>query len=249
MRQPLLILVLTASLLGCGKQGGSEAPIPTAPLPTPAATPAVPDANAKAEGARLQATLKRAYDGCTGVEAEVKSFSEGHFKAGKVVSELRHATYRSHLIWGKPLKIRAEVLDTDNFLVGGARMATTDCKRVKVRGAGILGILPITLDATDDLLASNRNHRFTAMLPSPLIGHLLAGTWTALPGSDPHLAKASLVLPTHFDKEIDREELIMDATDGKLIRVTMYAKGRPVVDYSFTTFKWNPKTTADTFAI
>jgi hypothetical protein len=248
MRQPLILLA-GALLIGCGHNDLPVAPVVPSPLPTPASTPAVPDANAKQEGARLQARLKQAYESCTGVEAEVKSYSEGHWKAGKQVSELRHATYRTHMIWAKPLKIRAEVLDTDNFLVGGARMATTDCKRVKVRGAGILGILPITLDAGDDLLASNRNHRFTAMLPSPLIGHLLAGTWTAVPGATAHAAKAELAVASHFDKEIDREELTLDPTDGKLIRVTMYAKGRAVVDYSFTTFRWNPKVGADTFAI
>jgi hypothetical protein len=153
------------------------------------------------------------------------------------------------MVWAKPLKIRAEILDTDNFLVGGAKMATLDCKKVKVRGAGLLGILPLTLDATDDLLASNRNHRFTAMLPAPLIGHLLAGTWTAMPGGTAHAAKAQLELTSHFDKEIDREELTMDPADGRLIRVTMYAKGHAVVDYSFTSFRWNPKTSSSTFEI
>jgi hypothetical protein len=160
MRQPLILLTCLL-MIGCGKQPVT-APVVTAPLPTPVPTPAVPDASAKEEGARLKAVLERAFNACSGVEAEVKSFSEGHFKAGKQVSELRHATYRTHVIWGKPLKIRAEVLDTDNFLVGGAKMATLDCKKIKVRGAGILGILPLTLDASDDLLASNRNHRFTA---------------------------------------------------------------------------------------
>lgn len=248
MRQPL-ILIASALLMGCGHDDLPTAPVVTAPLPTPAVAPAVPDLNARQLGAQLQARLKQAYDTASGVEAEVKSYSEGHYKSGKQVSELRHATYHTRMVWAKPLKIRAEILDTDNFLVGGAKMATLDCKKVKVRGAGLLGILPLTLDATDDLLASNRNHRFTAMLPAPLIGHLLAGTWTAAPGGTPHSAKALLDLPSHFDKEIDREELTMDPSDGRLIRVTMYAKGRAVVDYSFSTFKWNPKVSSSTFEI
>lgn len=249
-------ILAMALLAACGQAGPTQerpkrptAQASIAPMPAPAA-----GAEAEAEGAALLLRLREAFEACTGVEAEAKSYSEGHFKAGAKVSELRKSTYRTKMIWVKPRKIRGEILDTDNFLVGGAKMVTLDGKRVKVKGAGVLGLLPLTLDAGADLLSSNRHHKFNEQTPDAIVSRLLGpqARWVAagrgaVAGSTVTFVEIQGV--PRLDKEIEREIVAIDPQAPALRGVTMWAKGKKVVDVTFTKFRWNPKAKADTFEL
>jgi hypothetical protein len=249
VREKIALLGCALLLAACGAHPGSPRPIEIAPsaLPKPLASPVAPTADGLAEGARLKELMRKLYTTSTGVELEVVAYSEGHYKAGKQVDELRKATYRTKLLWTKPQLMRAQILESDNFLVGGAKMTTTDGKQIGIRGAGFLGIFPVKLAATDDKLANNRNHRFTTMLPDPLIARLLAATWVAQPATDAHSVRVGLQDMKHLDPEIEREDLVLDPPAGLLKRVTMYGKSRALVDYRFSNFRWSPKTTRDMF--
>src|SRR5688500_17705944 len=90
------MLVSVGVLVGCGQAPATsprrEAPTPvssgpaTTPLPGPSANPT--------DGQALLTSVRQTFEACKGVEAEVKSWSEGHFKSGKRVSELRRNMYR-----------------------------------------------------------------------------------------------------------------------------------------------------------
>jgi hypothetical protein len=158
------------------------------------------------------------------------------------------------MIWQKPKKIRGDILETDNFLVGGAKMVTLDGKRVKVRAGGVLGLVPLTLDTADDLLGSNRRHKFNAQTPDAISSRLLGpqAIWTVVgratvAGMHCKLVEASGV--ARLDPEIEREIIAVDPTNAALRGVSMYAKGKRVVEVTFTKFKWNPKPAADAFEI
>jgi hypothetical protein len=200
----------------------------------------------------LLAQVRAAFASCTGAEAEARSYSEGHFKAGAHVDELRHSTYRTRMLWMKPRKIRGEVLDTDNFLVGGAKMITLDGQNVRVRGAGLLGVFPITLQADSDLLSSNRHHKFSDQTPDAICRRLLgtAVHWTVLGAGVVAGKPVRLVAldgAPHLDKEITREVIAIDPIDAAVRGVTMFAGTRKVEDVAFTAFRWNPKPAADAF--
>jgi hypothetical protein len=210
------------------------------------------DPTAGSEGAALLARLRQAFAACSGAEAEAKAYSEGHFKAGKRVDELRKSTYKTKMIWVKPRKIRGEILATDNFLVGGAKMATKDGRSVKVKGAGLLGLLPLTLDTGDDLLSSNRHHKFADQTPDAIVGRLLGpnARWTIVgQGTVAGVAVvfAEVAGVTRLDKEIEREIVAVDPQLPGLRGVTMFAGGKKVVDVTFTKFRWNPKPAPDAF--
>lgn len=263
MKLRATIAALTCSLAclaGCGAaptatkptrpRAQSSAPAPQIlPMPNPFA-----GGEAAGEGAALLTRLREAFDTCTGAEAEAKSYSEGHWKAGKKVAELRTATYRMKMLWVKPRKIRGEILETDNFLVGAAKMVTLDGKKVKVRAGGVLGLVPLTLDTTDDMLGSNRRHKFNQQTPDAISERLLGtqATWTVvgqatIAGTPCKLVEVSGV--PKLDSEIEREVVAVDPAAGTLRGVSMYAKGKKVTEVTFTKFRWNPKPAADAFEL
>lgn len=245
-----------ALLAACGQAGPTQerpkrpaAQGKVAPTPAPLA-----GAEAEAEGTALLLRLREAFEACTGAEAEARSYSEGHYKAGAKVSELRRSTYRTKMIWVKPRKIRGEILDTDNFLVGGAKMVTLDGRRVKVKGAGVLGLLPLTLDAGADLLSSNRHHKFNEQTPDAIVSRLLGPQARWLAGGRGTVAGAAVTFVEvqgvpRLDQEIEREVIALDPQAPALRGVTMWAKGKKVVEVTFTKFRWNPKPKADTFEL
>lgn len=257
-RTPIAAITCTLALLaGCGTS--PTAAKPTRPkaqsaVPVPAILPMPNPIEAAGEGTALLARLREAFETCTGAEAEAKSYSEGHWKAGQKVAELRKATYRTKMIWVKPKKIRGDILETDNFLVGGAKMVTLDGKRVRVRAGGVLGLVPLTMDTTDDMLGSNRRHKFNEQTPDAISSRLLGpqATWTVvgqatLAGVPCKLVEVAGV--TRLDPEIEREVVAVDPSTAALRGVSMYVKGKRVVEVTFTKFKWNPKPAADAFAL
>lgn len=246
-------VALAALLAACGQTSPTaERPRRPAALATVAPAPLAPGQDGAAEGEALLIRLREAFATCTGAEAEAKSYSEGHYKAGARVSELRKSTYRTKMLWVKPRKIRGEILDTDNFLVGGAKMVTLDGKKVKVKGAGVLGLLPLTLDAGADMLSSNRHHKFNEQTPDAISERLLGpqarwivtghGVAAGVP-----VAFVEVAGIPRLDKEIEREVVAVDPASPALRGVAMWAKGKKVVDVTFTKFRWNPKPAGGAF--
>lgn len=254
---PLAFVLAVASVVGCGRVGQG------APLPEPVAPPAtvpVPQPDQPAQQGDAQAGLallqrmRQRLQSAQGVEAMVRSFSEGRFKAGKPVQELRRSTYRTRLLWQKPARMRGDVLDTDNWLVSGASMVTTDGRNVKVKASGFLGLFPINVKVDDDLLASNRNHKFGDLAPDAMFGRLMgpsAAWWVVgrqtLGGRPMDVIEVRGVPPV--DAAIRREILAVDPGDLTVGFLRMYDATHMVVDYTFQTFRWDPRLSSDAFRL
>ena len=136
----------------------------------------------------------------------------------------------------------------------GKIVVTLDGKRVRVRAGGVLGLVPLTMDTTDDMLGSNRRHKFNEQTPDAISSRLLGpqATWTVvgqatLAGVPCKLVEVAGV--TRLDPEIEREVVAVDPSTAALRGVSMYVKGKRVVEVTFTKFKWNPKPAADAFAL
>jgi outer membrane lipoprotein-sorting protein len=255
--QPMLALapLAFALLVGCGYTPPEQVappepePMPVAPTPAPDVAP-----EAQREGARLLQGLRQAFLACKGIEADVTSYSEGRFKAGKPVSELRTNRSTSKLIWAKPNRMRGEITKTDNFLVSGARMVSTDGKTITVRAGGVLGILPLKVSASDYLLASNRNHRFSDMTPNALLTWIMGpqAVWTVMGDSRVNGTPVKLVKVTnikHLDKGITEERIAIDPATFAVRNLAMYEQSKKVVDYTFVKFRWNPTVSSETFKL
>lgn len=252
----LAVVLAFAGVVGCGRVGQG------APLPEPVVAPTgvpqpQPDAPAQGDAQGGQALLQRLrqrMQQATGVEALVRSFSEGRFKAGKPVQELRRSTYRTRLLWQKPARMRGDVLETDNWLVSGASMVTTDGRNVRVKASGFLGLFPINVKVDDDLLANNRNHKFGDLSPDAMFGRLLgaSATWMvvgrqAVSGRTMEIVEVRGVPPV--DAGIRREVLALDPQDMTVGFLRMFDATHLVVDYTFLSFRWDPRPAPDAFKL
>jgi outer membrane lipoprotein-sorting protein len=250
-----LLLMMTATVAGCGHTSPSApAPRPERPQPMPAPVASPPSAPGATDGAPLLAGLRQTFLACKGIEAEVTSYSEGRFKMGKPVSELRKNTSRSKLIWAKPSRMRGEIVETDNFLVSGARMVSTDGQTITVKAGGFLGFLPLKVKASDDMLASNRDHRFGDMTPNVLLSWIMGpeAVWTVIGDSRVKGVPVKLVRVTnikHLDAGIDEERIAIEPGTFAVRNLAMYDNGKKVVDYTFNKFRWNPAITSETFKL
>lgn len=248
-----LSLAASISLLAACGQAPATSPKREVPRPVssgPATTPLPPAGAAPTEGAALLASVRQTFEACKGVEAEVKSWSEGHFKSGKRVSELRRNSYRTKLVWMKPNMLRGDILETDNFLVGGAKMVSRDGRSITIKAGGVLGLFPIKVAASDPLLSSNRNHKFTDMSPDAILQSVLGprAQWTVV-GQTGGAKQVQVDGVPALDKEITRQVLVVEPGSFKLRSLTMYAGTKKVVDYQFLKFRWNPQAKADLFEL
>lgn len=209
---------------------------------------------AQAEGLRLQQGLIAVMGQAKGMDATLQSYSQGHFKSGARVSELRQATTSAKFTWVKPNKLRAEVITSTNSLLEGAAMATTDGQNLKARAKGLLSLFAINVTATDNMMKSNRNVNFSDNTPGAQLSRLTApgAVWTVVGQDQVQGTPVTLVQVDNIrrlDSEITREIVAIEPRGTTLRRLTMYANNTKVTEHTFLNFRWNPSVTASTFTI
>lgn len=249
----VLCLAVSMMLLAACGQAPANTPRRETPAPAPSVAPVAPapaTGAAQTEGQALLLSVRKTFESCKGVEAEVKSWSEGHFKSGKRVTELRRNMYRTKLVWMKPSMLRGDILETDNFLVGGAKMVSRDGKTITLKAGGVLGLFPIKVPASDPLLSSNRNHKFTDMSPDAILQSVLGpqAKWTVVATQGDVKTVQVDGIPA-LDSEITRQVLSVEPETFKLRSLVMYAGTKKVVDYQFSKFRWNPQAKPDLFQL
>ena len=206
------------------------------------------------EGAALLQAIRNVITQVNGFDAQIRSYTQGHYKQGQKVSELRKSTTEARLIWVKPLKLRAEVIETTNPLLVGAAMATSDGKNVTARARGILGLIPIHMQVTDPKLGNNRNHTLPESNPKAMIERLTspAAVWTVI-GDETVEGTPCKVIQVEgakrIDREITREVIAIDPQQMTLRRVLMFTGTTKVVDHQLLKFKWNPKVSSSSFEL
>ncbi|MDB5097517.1 MAG: hypothetical protein JWM80_1938 [Cyanobacteria bacterium RYN_339] len=259
--QKVAAFALMALLAGCGQAPGTATrPILTdnaldaIPLAPVAAQPGQQAGPGQTEGIKMLQGLRTAYQRCTGFDSEIKSYSQGNFKAGQHVDELRKATTQAKLLWFKPNKTRAEVVTTSNPLLVGAALVTTNGVDVTARAKGLLSIFPFHFQASDAKLSNNRNHKFTENNPKSIIERLTAATavWTVVGDAVVEGTPVKMVQVDHIhylDKEITREVVGIDPATSAIRRLVMYNGTTKVIDHSFLKFSWNPHPNSDTFVL
>lgn len=265
LNQFFAVVVAVGALVGCGQAPETAPRAPKSafdgmqfqqqPAPGPGGVGgAAASPQAQAEGAKLLNAMRQTLATARGFDAEVRNYSEGNYKMGEKVSELRKSTTQARLIWMKPAKLRAEVITTSNALLQGAAMATTDGKNITARAKGVLGLFPIKLTASDPKMSTNRNVSFNDNNPDSQLKRLTAptATWTVLGNGSVAGVQVKLVAIDNvkrLDREIVREVVMVDPVTNGLRGLAMYSASKKVVDIQFLKFKWNPSVTSDTFSI
>lgn len=217
---------------------------------------ALPGANTPAaiEGERLKRSAVQAFQQATGFEAELQSYGQGYYKSGERGSELRKSSSRVKLTFAKPSKLRGEILQTTNPLLEGGKMATSDGENLTARAKGVLGLFPMSVKASDKKMSNNRNHSFKETLPDTLIARLTGpgSVWTVVGETTVEGVRVRMVDVANvrrLDKEVTREVLGIDPQTFQVRKISMFSGDTRVIDYTFKTFRWNPKVTASTFKL
>lgn len=206
------------------------------------------------EGVQLLQATRHTLTQVIGFDAQVRSYTQGHYKQGERVSELRKATTEARLIWVKPNKLRAEVIQTSNPLLVGAAMATSDGQNVTARAKGLLGLIPFKMQVGDPKLGNNRNHRLPENNPKANMERLTAPTavWTVVgeqvvEGTPCKMIQVDGV--KRLDREITRELVAIDPRQITIRKLVMFAGATRVVDHTFVKFRWNPKVSSTSFEL
>ncbi|MDB5098782.1 MAG: hypothetical protein JWM80_3203 [Cyanobacteria bacterium RYN_339] len=254
------LIVLTLLLAGCGTS------VATAPKRVPtnaalltsqpqAARPLPAAGQDQGKGQQLLAKVRQVLTGATGFSSDVLAKTEGHWKQGDHVDELRHVTMGYRITWAKPNKFRAIVTEAPTALMKDATLVTTDGKNVTARAAGLLSILPIHAQSNDKRIANARNHTFDKFNPSTQMQRLTGqqAVWTYVdqfvgPGGAP-VVRCAIDGVQRLDAEIDREVIAVDLGTNAVKSLTSFSKGHAVVEYTFSKFLWNPKVTSDMFQL
>jgi hypothetical protein len=254
------MIAVTLLLAGCGTSV-STAPkrVPTnAALLTaqPQAARPLPAAGQdQGKGLQLLQKVRQVLGTATGFASDVTAKTEGHWKQGEHVDELRHVTMGYRITWAKPNKFRATVTEAPSAIMKDATLVTTNGKDVTARAAGLLSIVPIHAQANDKRIANARNHTFDKFNPSTQMQRLTGpqAVWTYVdqyvgPSGSPVVRCAIDNVP-RLDAEIDREVIAVDLGFNSVRSLTSFVKGHAVVEYTFKTFQWNPKVTSEMFTL
>jgi outer membrane lipoprotein-sorting protein len=261
-RQFNLVAACIALMLatGCGSSGPTtpkrSVPARTQmPVQQQMVMPQVAPGQDQGLGAQMLQKVRGVLQTATGFSADVTAKTEGMYKSGERVSEVRHVTMGYRVIWAKPNKFRALVTKAPSALMEGATLVTTDGKNVTARAGGVLSVVPIQAQANDKRIANARNHTFDKFNPGVQMQRLTGATavWTYVdqfPGATgaPVIRCAIDGVP-RLDGEIDREIIAIDTGNNTLRSLTSFVKGKPVVEYTFPKFAWNPKISSDTFQL
>lgn len=208
----------------------------------------------QAPGEKIKQAAVQALTASSGFKAEVQAHTEGHYKQGKRVADLRTFDHFSKLVWMKPNKIRCEIVRTTNFLLEGAAMVSEDGEAITAKGKGVLGLFPIHLKASDPTLVNVRNHKFKDALPDSLLQRFTGATaiWTAV-GQTTVEGRAAVIVDIsnvkHLDPEITKESIWLDAQTYQIRRLSLWEGSKVAMDFKFQNFQWSPRVTAATFKL
>lgn len=237
------------------QDGSAQAPLQPGNLLGAPGLPGQPGASMQGgnpEGVALLNATRDVLSKITGFDAQIKSYSQGHFKSGEKVDELRKATTEARIIWVKPLKLRAEVIQTTNPLLVGAAMATNDGQNIVARAKGILGLIPFKMAISDPKLGNNRNHRLPQNNPKSQMERLTAPTavWTVVGDQVVEGVPCKMIQVDNIkrlDNEVNRELVAIDPAQMTLRKLVMYENTTRIVEHTFVKFKWNPKVSSSSF--
>lgn len=264
----LALLFALPHSLSCGRIATTPIPVSSVPpippatgapgmpgtpgLPGAPATPGMP-AGPLPDGAALLQAMRTKVGTTSGVDVEVKASSKGNFYGGKKVKELRSSSSRSRMIWAKPNKLRAQVLDSTTALMKGATLVMQGPSSIRVKAGGAFGLFPISMSASDSRLLTNRNHAFIDNHP---IAHLQRLTtqgaeWRSIPPlpTAPQAAWVEITGVRRLDNLLSHELLAVDPQTLRPVAVAMYEQKQPVVTFQFSRFQWDVTPSAATFKL
>ena len=227
---------------------GSKASIasPTPAVTSPADRPAL-------TGPALLSAFRAHVAGARSLESEFSANSCGYYLGGNRDSSEHASSGRTRLFWARPLRLRAQILESSTALLNGAALLTDDGGTVKIKAAGVLGFLPLSMTSGDTRLLTDRKHAFKNNHPMAHLQRLsgAAASWAVLPVPSPARDATAIDVTgvPRLDGEITREVLTVASSDLRPLSLAMYTGSRVVVLFRFESFAWNVPVRAASFTL
>jgi hypothetical protein len=195
-------------------------------------------------GAEVLRAARRTLETAPGLESEFVMRGFGRYRGGADTGNAREVSARYKVIWARPSKFRADVGETSEGDLTGARIASADGTTFTIRAPGLLGFIPRKVAADDARLKNVRGHSLVAVSPDAQLARLTAtqAVWTVIgegrtPAGEPTV-RIGVQNVAHLDEEIDREELELVKGTLAIYQYAAYVGMRRVLAYDFASFRW-----------
>lgn len=86
-------------------------------------------------------------------------YSKGYYKDGIKLNRINEETVTAKMTYQKPNNALIEVIDNPKEMAKGATLLYNGSDKVKVKAAGILGLIPINFSINDPMFKNARNHK------------------------------------------------------------------------------------------
>ncbi len=97
-------------------------------------------------------------------QATFTNYSKGYYKEGKKTNSIHEATIKAKMTFKKPLNVLLDVISSPKEIAVGSRLLYTGGDKVKVKAAGILGLITVSFSINDPMFSDTRNHKILATI-------------------------------------------------------------------------------------
>lgn len=186
-------------------------------------------------------------------QALFSNYSKGYYHDGKRTDSVNEETITAKLTFQKnPLNALIEVIDSPKEIAVGSKLLYTGGDKVKVKAAGILGLVPVSFSINDPMFSDTRNHKILATLDG--LKRIIRNDTKAeivgmseINGREIYVIK--IIAYEKLDSEITHEIIGVDAETFIVLLNEMYVNDDLVSQYIVKDIKINPELETDFFKI
>lgn len=195
-------------------------------------------------GADLLYRARRTMATAPGFEAEFIARAFGRYSEGQDTGEAREVSNRYKVFWARPAMMRADVLDSSEGDLKGARLKSVETGGYLVRAPGLRGLISRQLAGDDARLKNARGHALNTVSPEAQFARLSSSQaiWTVIGEGRTREGAPTVRIGvqgvTRLDEEIDREEIEIETGSLAMYQYAAYVGMRRVLGADFFTFRW-----------
>ena len=183
-------------------------------------------------------------------QATFSNYSKGYYQEGKKTDSLHEETIVAHMTLEKPLNVLLEVIESPKQIAVGSKLLYTGGENVKVKAAGILGLIPVNFSINDPMFSDTRNHKILSTvdgltrITKPDTKYEMIGV-SEINGREVYMIKVDA--SEKLDPEITHEVIGVDTETFIVLLSEMYVDEELVSQYMVKDIKTNVELEDDFF--
>lgn len=185
-------------------------------------------------------------------QATFSVYSKGYYKEGVKTDHINEETVVAKLTYQKPDNALIEVIDINKDLAKGAKLLYDGSEKVKVKAAGLLGLIPVSFSVYDPMFKNARNHNILDALEG--LDRLLNKTSKievlgVSEVEEKQMYMLKIIADKKPDPEITHEIIGVDSETFVVLLNEMYIKDDLVSQYMVKDIKTNIQLEDDFFSL